>query len=527
MMVRKRSRTRRFVASSVRALACVTLVGMLAVLLPSNLGGCPGEDWQRDLLMGAIGLSGALTPGEAGPQGEQGEPGEQGAPGAPGDLGETGQSGLGAPGAPGAPGDPGAPGADGDPGPQGPAGPSSPVVALAGGAVTVVGGTPVILDGNATIIQDGSDVTLADLTAQWEQVDESGIGVPLNNADTLVADLVAPFDEGLFLLQFRLTVTSPDGFVSTYEFLILVNNPVVRITDAFLVGTEADGVAGGDRGSFTVFVAVLDNSGNAMESLAAADFALADVALDAEEFASVEVSNATFIPPQADSPSTVLEFDSSLSMGWSDGDPDFKRRLAGRAFLQFLGDGDRTAIIDFGNWGQNPAPRLLQDFTGNLARLSLALDDLSNNGWTWLWASTQYAVELLAGQGEGGSVVLLTNGEPRDQELYEGAKQAALDNGVRVYAVALDWNTDLGDLMDIARDTGGAFQWAPSDDYLVDAFTGIATGLTHGYYAVEATAPFEEQPDGEYIFSGNVVVTLSGESFTVPFIAPIEIAGGE
>ena len=212
MLVKQREKGLGAVLSG-RVVAGITVV----TLLSFNLGGCfPGEDWQRDVLAAALGS------GQQGPQGEQGPPGEQGLPGEPGAPGEDGQAGRGTPGEP------------GPEGPEGPAGPSSPIVAVAGGVAMAWPGDEVLLDGSATIIQEGSDLTLDDLAFQWEQVDQMGFPVELVDADTMIAsftvgngDAQLPENwEGLLILQFRVTVTDPDGFVSIHDAFVIVNTYV-------------------------------------------------------------------------------------------------------------------------------------------------------------------------------------------------------------------------------------------------------------------------------------------------------------
>jgi hypothetical protein len=124
------------------------VVGLLAGCLSREGAGALNlQDWERDLLVGVLGLV-DLTPAEAGPtgptgpRGAQGPEGEQGPEGAQGEQGPTGDAGAAGPagatgpegptgptgaagpdGADGAPGAPGAPGATGATGPAGPTGP--------------------------------------------------------------------------------------------------------------------------------------------------------------------------------------------------------------------------------------------------------------------------------------------------------------------------------------------------------------------------------------------------------------------
>lgn len=209
-----------------RVRACLS-AAIPAALLILNTGGCyPQEDWQRDILAAALGtlLGAPGSQGEPGPQGAKGDPGERGPQG---DQGEAGQGERGAP---------GPQGLQGPQGSQGPPGPSSQIVAQTGGIVAAVPGSRVVLDGSGTIIQAGSELTLEDLTFFWIQVDLMDFPVEIQDADQAIAYFDLPemnpndYDafngDGAWLgavpLQFRLTVTDPDGFVSTHDTFVLV-----------------------------------------------------------------------------------------------------------------------------------------------------------------------------------------------------------------------------------------------------------------------------------------------------------------
>ncbi len=223
-----------------------TVLALLSAIVPWNMAGCfPGQDWQRDILSALFGAAvgvavdantqadpNATGQTQPGPPGEQGAQGEQGAAGAQGEQGPQGE-----------------------PGEAGPAGPTSPIVAIAGGAVTVTGGDTVILDGSETYTQAGSNISPANLAYQWEQVDRSGIEVPISDANKVQAMITAPNNDGIFLLEFRLTVTDPDGFQAVSSaFVLVVNGGVTQVSsrtwttnadfaEGDLVGVESTTVA--------------------------------------------------------------------------------------------------------------------------------------------------------------------------------------------------------------------------------------------------------------------------------------------
>ena len=204
----------------------------LSLTLLASAGGCP------DLVpldVGILELNPVAGPqGEPGEQGAQGEPGphgEQGEQGPAGPAGEDGQGAQGAPGVPGVDGEDGVDGQDGADGAQGPQGEpgaegpqgeqgepgiTSYAVADAGGMLYASQGDSVKLDGTGTYLQPGAEYSLDDLSYYWTQIDHSGITVELLDADMMVANFIAPRPPAtrFLALEFRLTITDPNGFTS-------------------------------------------------------------------------------------------------------------------------------------------------------------------------------------------------------------------------------------------------------------------------------------------------------------------------
>jgi hypothetical protein len=87
--------------------------------------------------------------------------------------------------------------------------------AIAGAGQTVGAGSQVTLDGNRSNDPDGDT-----LSFQWAQV--AGPGVNLDDANTALARFTAPSVTSDTLLQFRLTVTDPDGLSDTATTAVTV-----------------------------------------------------------------------------------------------------------------------------------------------------------------------------------------------------------------------------------------------------------------------------------------------------------------
>lgn len=172
-----------------------------------QLAGCPAtSDVANDDSAQADRTTPILDPGvvvgPAGPKGDTGPQGPAGVTGPQGPRGDTGASGE-----------------------TGTTGTSIPVVVFAGGAITVQPGDSVTLDGSGTVPQVGVTVDPATLRYRWDQIDESGYSVTLDINNSVQANLTIPTDAETYLLEFRLTVTAPNGVFATDKVTILVVAP--------------------------------------------------------------------------------------------------------------------------------------------------------------------------------------------------------------------------------------------------------------------------------------------------------------
>ena len=507
---------------------------------------------------GPAGSEGPQGPdGPAGPEGPEGPDGQAGPEGPEGSRGPAGPIGPDGPEGPEGPegpaGSEGPEGQQGDPGPDGPAGPPGAsvwVVADAGGAMTVGGGTGIILDGGGTELQPDAPFTLDECTFQWEQVDLSGRQISLTDYDTPVTSLITPMDAGLYLLEFRLTVTDPYGMKCTDNTWVMVvdSSPEIEVLDQ--VGGGSGNLATSE-GVIRVAVCPRDEHGNLITTLSASNFAFQNVTItllpngSTVPASSAEVDHISFqLPPGAGAVTAVLDFDSSASMGpiapYPGSDPDGSgRRAGGNAFIdQLEGGDDVVAVMDFGA-GHNSGfahSRLLQAFTTNTGLMSAALDDLTAGGDTPLWGSALEALGYLNGQlgGSGGVLVLLTDGyDTVGSSTMTNVLDAAVTQDTQVYTIALanpdylylleiypeyEEVVDLcwRQLVDLAEGTGGQFAMAVDAGALADAFAGIGTGITDGFVTVEGTLAFPVQSESWVRLEGELVTTTATRVFVTP-----------
>jgi hypothetical protein len=258
------------------------------------------------------------------------------------------------------------------------------------------------------------------------------------------------------------------------------------------------------------------------------NFEFHNMQLDGVNAPSVVISVTWMPPTEGETVIAVLDFDSSASM--ADSDPGaVGRKAAGLAFFAITMDGDdEVAIIDFGPPPDNGlvASRLLQDFTTNTTLLEQALDLLTDYNGTPLWESILDGLGLLADHlGTGGALVVMTDGYATPDHNFGLAKDTAIQQGVAVYTVGMGEDVDEELLREIATATGGLFVYASDAEVLEQAFANIGTVATQGYYRVDGTATFALQPPGEYILSGQLVVTFNDSAWTLPFSIPVEIVG--
>lgn len=180
----------------------LTVLGAAIAVCFLLLGGCPATPEDQ----GALGDStqNSLEAPATAAQGPQGAAGPQGVEGPKGDTGPQGPQGS--------PGIAGANGADGL---------SIPFVVQAGGSITAKPSAIVVLDGT-TIKPQGGVPAVSEVTYLWEQIDQSGNRVALDNPAALAPQFTVPAIIDLYLLEFRLTVTAAGGVIAVDTTTVLV-----------------------------------------------------------------------------------------------------------------------------------------------------------------------------------------------------------------------------------------------------------------------------------------------------------------
>ncbi len=213
--------------------------------------------------------------------------------------------------------------------------------------------------------------------------------------------------------------------------------------------------------------------------------------------------------------SLVLDFDSSGSM--DDNDPQKLRVNAGKQIVDLLASNDQAAIVDF-----SARIRLLQGFTSDKNALKAAIDRVGNSGGTSLYDSLLAVLKLFRDSGAVTNpvIVVLSDGEDTDSAstVNDVINQATLQS-TPIFPISLGTNIDFSELQNLAGQTNGTFGEANKAEDLQKVFEAIGVGLTQGRIKVVGEGRFNPAltSAGEYIFSGELVTTLGGQSVPTPF----------
>lgn len=306
------------------------------------------------------------------------------------------------------------------------------------------------------------------------------------------------------------------------------DDPEADVADVKLV--TASGDFDTQLGILKIAVSPTDDEGNFVgHGLTKSAFAFTDVQMAQSTAWPIPLATSV-VGLEVDAPrpgagmTAVVVFDSSGSM--ADNDPGaLGRREGARVLFDELAENDSVALLDFGAGATGPlsASRLLQDFTSDTRLLASALDRLTESGQTPLYESLIDAIGLLLARGQGGVVVVLTDGQDNSAVRPSEVIDLANQQGVQIFAVGLGGQLDFTDLYRLANDTGGGFVEAGNAIALEQTFGGITAGLKVGRVTVIGNARY---PEGVAPSHGlhQVTGTLRTlDTFVTPFQFTVEI----
>ena len=427
----------------------------------------------------------------------------EGATGAQGEQGEEGPRGL--------------QGATGATGSEGPTGVGLSFIVDAGGAQSAYPGDEVVLDGSGTYMQESSEYDISEVTWRWKQVDDSDTRVTILDADKSRARFTVAETPDTCMLEFRLTVTDPDGVAGADDAIVFVPSLETPVFTAPQVGGAARLTT--YEGELEISLSVQDVFGNLIEDgLDVSNFEFRNVRLIpvggglSHYVNNPAVVRVTVHLPEAAALTAVLDFDCSGSMAWND--PDGTGRQAGGLALisQMDPEDDEAAVLAFpGDDGLYHASRVLQDFTSDQTDLRAALELLDADGGTPLWDSAMDALAMLDEHIVlGGVVVLMTDGgDTLSTHDADDVIETATNQFSRVCTIGMGSEVDFSELQRVAVETEGAFAEASNNEELQAAFEQIATALGVGYVTIEGRLIYPGRDPGQYVVRGELI-TNSG-----------------
>jgi VWFA-related protein len=283
------------------------------------------------------------------------------------------------------------------------------------------------------------------------------------------------------------------------------------------VTLEINGVDSTQLPQAVVSVAVLDNLGQPVRGLTAADFTITGELADRAQIVSVENvtdDNLAF--------GVVLAIDISSSMA---GTPIAQAKAAATAFVDSIGPNDPVAIMTFGNTAQ-----VVQGFTSDKDVLRNAIAGINFGGETNLYDGSVRSIEQAAAAPvPRHTVIILSDGahylvEGRAENSRENALNTALTQGVPVYTIGLGYGTDRSYLQALAEGTNARYFESPTPEQLVEIYTDLAALFRSLYivtlsvdvpldgteYTLEmrANTPFGESVVGQGILRAPIPVPL-------------------
>ncbi|MBA3621637.1 MAG: VWA domain-containing protein [Euzebyales bacterium] len=172
----------------------------------------------------------------------------------------------------------------------------------------------------------------------------------------------------------------------------------------------------------------------------------------------------------------VLAIDISGSM---QGQPIEEAKQAALKYLEQMPAGTRVAVIGF---AENP--KVLSEFTGDLAGLRTAITALEASGETALFDATILAAKMFKGREPAArSIVLLSDGGDTVSSQTLAAAEAAVDDvAATVHSLELATEeTDRVSLQRLASTAGGEVTPVEDAAALTEVFDGLATDVGNQY----------------------------------------------
>lgn len=161
------------------------------------------------------------------------------------------------------------------------------------------------------------------------------------------------------------------------------------------------------------------------------------------------------------------------------GKPFEEAKKAARVFVSQMKSGDKAAIVQFSD-----KVFILSNLTGDKDKLFRAIDGLRIGGNTALFDGVVTGLDVLKDSNLAEKVaVLLSDGEDNNSKAsYDNCLKAAKASGVSIYAVGLGkTGPPVEKLSSLAKESGGKFLHAPSEESLVSLYGNLAGEIYNRY----------------------------------------------
>ena len=373
---------------------------------------------------------------------------------------------------------------------------------------------------NAATFKDDEVISLS---ATALDLEEGDLAAGLSWTSNLAGDLgtgpsikTAPLAIGTHVITAQ--VSDSAGRTGTASITVEVVQSAAPPAPPVVVGTN-DAKVVGTTSTFTIVSVLQDIDGELIgeaskENFAIENFSVAKasspdtpVSTGAASVSEVEVNEGNGEPL-----SLVLDFDESGSM--TSNDRQRLRVQAGKQLVDLLMEDDQAAVIGF-----TSSTRVIQDFTTDKEELKDAIDQVRASGGTYIFRSLQKALDMLRDTSTTKrAIVLLTDGETADGNLFSSVVSEANDLNVPIYPVGLGSNLNFEQLRSLADETRGVFGEASKAEDLERVFQAVGLSVVEGSIriAIDAALDTPLPEPGDYIITADLVTTVRQETFTTP-----------
>ncbi len=234
-----------------------------------------------------------------------------------------------------------------------------------------------------------------------------------------------------------------------------------------------------DFAGVTVYLSIMDGSGQPVSGLAESDFAIVED--------DVRVNVTGFIGGGAQPVTAVMLIDHSGSM--ETGDKMKEAINAALAFLDHLQDGrDRLTVVAFDDETDVLGSLRLMD-SAVRADLEGRISRLTADGGTAYYDAIHEAVDALGGASGRKVVLALTDGiDEHSNRSKSSVTDYAQDHNVVLYTIGLGTDVEQLVLEQMAQETGGQYYEEPSGSELADLYAALARSL-QDEYSLTYTSP--------------------------------------